>query len=104
MYVLRVVSNKECKTLKSFDTLVELFCEAALKDRSKNKLTSFQLKVAKNAAKRRAEVMLLREVYNMTFKEIGEEMGVHGYTARHIYKCAMRSFSKNQTLHDLLTS
>jgi 5-methylcytosine-specific restriction endonuclease McrA len=28
MYGIRVMSNKEGKTLKSFDTLLELFCEA----------------------------------------------------------------------------
>lgn len=104
MYVIRVMSNKEGKTLKSFDTLLELFCEASLKDLSKNKRTAFQLKLSMNAAKRRAEVMLLREVYNMSFKEIGEDMGVHSYTARRIYKDAIYSFSKNQVLHDLLTS
>lgn len=90
--------------MKNFDDLVEMFCQAARVRLSKNKHSALQIDRSMKAAKRRAEAMLLREVYDMSFAEVAKEMNVACYTARRYYIDAMRSFKNDEVLHDLLTS
>lgn len=89
-------------TMSDFDNFVMMLMQPTIDRLSQYRHTEYQTKVALRAARRRAECVYLRAVYDMSFKEIAEELGMTPKSASNLYRMSVGRLRK-ESVREMLT-